>query len=192
LILALASSATASPGTTTRVSVSSDGGQASGSSVTPAVSDDGRFVAFNSNASNLVPNDTNSVNDVFVHDLETRATTRVSVDSLGNEASAQSLYPDISADGRFVAFPSEAPNLVPGDTNGAFDIFVHDRLLGATERVSVDSAEAQANAASSGNPYISGDGRFVVFDSAASNLVPGDTNAAADIFVRALWGPPSG
>jgi Tol biopolymer transport system component len=184
LALALVGTAGASPGSTTRVSVSSGGGEATGSSVTPSVSDDGRFAAFNSSASNLVPNDTNATNDVFVHDVETSTTTRVSVDSLGNEGTAMSLYPDISADGRFVAFPSQAPNLVPGDSNGAYDIFVHDRLLGTTERVSVDSAEVQANAGSSGIAYISGDGRFVAFDSPASNLVPGDTNAAADIFVR--------
>jgi Tol biopolymer transport system component len=184
LALALASTASASPGSTTRVSVSSGGGESTGASVAPSVSDDGRFAAFNSSASNLVPNDTNATNDVFVRDLETSTTTRVSVDSLGNEATAISLYADISADGRFVAFPSQAPNLVPGDTNGAFDIFVHDRVLGATERVSVDSAEVQANAGSSGIPYMSGDGRFVAFDSPASNLVAGDTNGASDVFVR--------
>jgi Tol biopolymer transport system component len=184
LALALAGTAGASPGTTTRVSVSSSGGEANLASVAPAVSDDGRFVAFNSNASNLVPNDTNATNDVFVHDIETSTTTRVSVDSLGNEAAGMSLYGDISADGRFVVFPSQAPNLVPGDSNGAYDIFVHDHLLGATERVSVDSAEVQSNASSSGIPYISGDGRFVAFNSDASNLVPGDSNATADIFLR--------
>ena len=93
--------------------------------------------------------------------------------------------PAISADGRFVAFDSEATNLVPGDTNDASDVFVRDRQTGTTRRVSVSSGGAQGNGASF-DPAISADGRFVAFNSDATNLVPGDTNGAADVFVRTL------
>src|SRR5207249_8340068 len=110
-------------------------------------------------------------------------TERVSVDSTGTEGNSASTQPSISADGRFVAFASDATNLVPGDTNGAIDVFVHDRLTGTTERVSVDSAGTQGNN-SSAEPSISADGRFVAFDSSATNLVPGDTNGAEDVFVH--------
>ena len=92
-------------------------------------------------------------------------------------------YPVISADGRFVAFSSYASNLVPGDTKGWYDVFVHDRQTGKTRRVSVSSGGAQGNG-NSGYPGISADGRFIAFASAASNLVPGDTNNLADIFVQ--------
>ncbi len=106
----------ASPGTTTLVSVDSAGNQANGGSYEPAFSADGRYVAFTSRASNLVPGDTNGDYDVFVRDRQTDQTTRVSVDSAGNEASPGSESPAISADGRYVAFESEASNLVQGDT----------------------------------------------------------------------------
>ena len=183
IVLALIGTAGASPGPTARVSVSSDGGESNAGSAAPSVSADGRFVAFASSATNLVPNDTNAVSDVFLRDVQAGTTSRVSVDAMGNEGSAQSLYPDMSADGRFVAFPSAAPNLVPGDTNGAFDIFVRDRVLGTNERVSISSDAAQGNGTSD-TPYISYNGRYVAFSSGASNLVPGDSNAAIDIFVR--------
>jgi serralysin len=104
--------------TITRVSVDSAGNQAIGNSVSPSISADGRFVAFESNASNLVPGDTNNKDDIFVRDVLTNTTTRVSVNSAGNQGnSGFSLFPSISADGRFVAFDSNASNLVPGDTN---------------------------------------------------------------------------
>jgi Tol biopolymer transport system component len=173
-------------GTTERVSVDSAGIEQVGGSgeLDPgSVSADGRFVAFASAAINLGPPDTNGVADVFVHDRQTRTTQRVSVDSAGNQGTGSSGAPAISADGRFVAFYSEATNLVPGDTNGVADVFVHDRLTGTTERVSVDSAGTQGNS-SSGSPAISADGRFVAFASLATNLVPGDTNGAWDVFVR--------
>lgn len=112
------------------------------------------------------------------------STELVSANSNGIRGNQPSLFASISADGRFIAFSSRATNLVPGDSNGKFDIFVRDRLGGTIERVSVDSAEAEANGDSYGRPAISADGRFVAFTSGASNLVPGDANGAEDIFVR--------
>jgi len=146
----------------------------------------GRFVAFKSRATNLVLGDTNFVEDVFVHDRETGETTRVSVATGGEQANgpSQDDEPGISADGRFVAFISEATNLVPGDTNGVKDIFVHDRQTGETTRVSVATGGGQANGPSEGQPALNGSGRFVVFSSEASNLVPGDTNGEDDVFVH--------
>src|SRR5439155_1190150 len=132
-------------GTTERVSVDSAGTQGNSDSVDASISADGRFVAFYSSANNLVPGDTNGAEDVFVHDRLTGTTERVSVDSAGTQGNSESFLPSISADGRFVAFYSDATNLVPGDTNGFEDVFVHDRLTGATERVSVASAGTQGN-----------------------------------------------
>ncbi|MFZ1413730.1 MAG: hypothetical protein WAS73_04000 [Defluviicoccus sp.] len=166
-----------------RVSIASGGQQADGNSGVPSISADGRFVAFWSDAGNLVLGDTNEAWDVFVHDRQTGTTERVSIASGGQQADGNSVDPSISADGRFVAFESDAGNLVPGDTNAPADVFVHDRQTGTTERVSVDSAGNQADG-SSGDPSISADGRFVAFVSYASNLVPGDTNAPADVFVH--------
>jgi hypothetical protein len=176
----------AAPGIT-RVSVDSSGAEANGGSTKPAVSDDGRYVAFQSSASNLVSEDTNNVDDIFVHDRQTGATTRVSVRSNGAQANDGASSPAISGDGLFVAFYSEASNLLNGDTNGFADIFVHDRQTGQTTRVSVDSIGNEANAPPP-HDYavvsISGDGRFVAFYSDASNLVGGDTNNETDIFVH--------
>jgi Ca2+-binding RTX toxin-like protein len=171
--------------TTTRVSLDSAGNQANRFSDRASISADGRFVAFTSEASNLVPGDTNQRNDIFVRDTLTNTTSRVSVDSAGNQQNGSSFFnaSSISADGRFVAFESNAGNLVPGDTNGDSDIFVRDTLTNTTTRVSVDSAGNQGNDVSY-NPSISADGRFVAFDSFASNIVPGDTNRERDIFVR--------
>jgi Tol biopolymer transport system component len=165
----------ASPGITARVSVDSDGNQANDESRGAIVSADGRYVAFTSYASNLVPGDTNGKADAFVHDRQTGQTARVSVDSAGNQAQYGGFASHISADGRYVVFQSVAPDLVPGDTNNEGDVFVHDRQTGETTRVSVDSAGNQANGESSGGA-ISADGRYVSFGSKASNLVPGDTN----------------
>jgi Tol biopolymer transport system component len=170
-------------GTTERVSVTGGGAEGNFESVYPSISDDGRFVAFVSYATNLVAVDANGFADVFVHDRQNGMNECVSVDSAGAQADSGSYYPSISPDGRFVEFHSLASNLVAGDTNGAWDVFVHDRQVGATERVSVDSAWAQGNFGSY-YPSISADGRFVAFQSTASNLVPGDTNGFDDIFVR--------
>jgi len=179
-------------GLTTRVSVSTSGAQGnqhSGMFSTLAISADGRFVSFVSLADSLVPNDTNAARDVFVHDRVTAETTRVSVDSFGVEGDGQSSssFSDIShhcsADGRYITFNSEATNLVLGDFNNRDDVFVHDRLTGLTERVSVDSVGLEGNGHSY-DPGISADGRFVVFDSVADDISPGDFNASSDVFVH--------
>src|SRR5437016_8015596 len=176
-------------GATERVSVASGGAEGNGSSgligfaFPPALSADGRFIAFVSFATNLVAGDTNGATDVFVHDRQTGTTERVSVASGGTQSNAASLGSALSADGRFVAFQSDATNLVAGDTNGATDVFVRDRQTGMTERVSVASDGTQANNVSS-YPALSADGRFVAFESDATNLVAGDTNGATDVFVH--------
>jgi Tol biopolymer transport system component len=167
----------------TRVSVASDGTQANEISLNPSISADGRYVAFDSFASNLVIGDTNGVLDVFVHDRLTGWTQRVSVSSAGVQGNQSSHTPSISADGRYVAFQSEATNLVDGDTNGWFDIFVHDRHTGVTELVSMGRDGGRANGTSR-YASISAEGRFVAFYSDADNLVSGDTNQQPDIFVR--------
>ncbi len=170
-------------GITTRVSVASDGTQANAHTDSFEISGDGRYVAFATTANNLVSGDTNGVEDVFVHDRQTGQTTRVSVSSGGVQATRHCEAPDISADGRYVAFQSAAFQLVPSDTNGHKDIFVHDRQTGNTTRVSVSSLGTQANGGSV-NPALSADGRFVAFSSWAANLVPFDLNAHTDIFVH--------
>ena len=168
---------------TRRISVASDGTQANGDCWEPVISANGQIVAFSSDASNLVADDTNGVRDVFVHDLVSGQTTRVSVASGGGEANGPSRDPAINADGRFVAFTSTASNLAAGDTNGVSDVFLHDRSTVSTQLVSVGLGGAPGNGASR-NPAVNGDGTVVAFDSAASNLVDGDTNQRDDVFVR--------
>ena len=170
-------------GATEIVSVDSSGVQGNSSSAYPAISADARVVAFGSGSTNLVPGDTNQKFDIFVHDLVTGATERVSIDSGGVEANGDSRSPAISSDGQVIAFLSDATNLVAGDTNGVTDVFVHDRGTGVTERVNVDSAGLQADYWS-GSLDVSDDGRIVAFDSAATNLVAGDTNQRSDVFVH--------
>jgi Tol biopolymer transport system component len=170
-------------GTTERVSVPADGAQPNGASFESSVSSDGRFVAFASDASNLVPGDRNGTTDVFVRDRALGRTERVSIGAGGTEGHGVSSLSSLSANGRFVAFASTAPNLVVGDRNGIRDVFVRDRALGTTERVSVSGAGVEANA-TSGQPFVSADGRFVSFTSTASNLVASDTNGVGDVFVR--------
>ena len=181
-------------GTTTRVSVASDGSQGTDLSYNPSVSGDGRFVAFWSTASNLVPGDTNGRSDVFVHERATGVTTRVSVASDGSQGgggssggTTGSFAPSISADGRFVAFFSYDSNLVSGDTNSVPDIFVHDRTTGTTTRVSVATDGSQSGSLSGGHsPSISADGRFVAFSSSAPEFIPNDTNGVGDVFIHDL------
>ena len=183
LALALLSIVLAADGATERVSVASDGGEANGLSNAASVSADGRFITFASDATNLVPDDNNNNRDIFVHDRLNGTTERVSLASDGAEGNALSFRPAISGDGRYVAFRSDSNNLVTDDTNDASDIFVHDRLAGATQRVSIASGGAQGNDDSL-TPSISADGRYVTFTSLANNLVPGDANDDRDVFLH--------
>jgi len=176
---------------TTRVSVNSTGASGNpcsgcSSNLPISISATGRFVAFSDNAPNLVKGDRNFRYDIFVHDQVRGETTRVSLSSAGGEANDDSGFPAISANGRFVAFASLASNLVPGDTNHRFDVFVRDRKRATTTRVSVSSTGAEADDGSVWRPAISADGRFVAFESASTNLVPNDHNGIRDVFVRDL------
>lgn len=197
------------PGTTERVSVACDGTEANAASSGAAISADGRYVAFRSQATNLLSGDTNdycgdsgtdNCSDVFVYDRQADDIERVSVASDGTEGNGHSWPPAISADGRYVAFVSRATNLVPNDTNGWHDVFVHDRQTGHTQRISVASDGTQADDLSGcqlscdyegencywvcGAPAISADGRLVAFGSWATNLVLDDTNDTYDVFVH--------
>ena len=167
---------------TQRVNVNSQGVPANSVSIHASISANGRYIAFGSFASNLVPGDTNQELDVFVRDRRNGTTTRVSLDSNGSQVSGQCAEPAISANGRFVAFWSSVA-MVPSDTSFYGDIFVRDLLTGTIEHVSI-GANGQSNDGDSELPSISDDGRFVLFASRASNLVPGDTNNIQDVFVR--------
>ena len=157
--------------------------QADGNSEVPSLSADGRYVAFDSYADNLVPGDTNGLSDVFVRDRWTDTTERVDVGPHGEQTTADSGQASISAGGRYIAYESWATELVPGDKDDAYDVYVYDRVTHATERVSVDSRGAGADGASFA-PSISADGRYIAYDSVAGNLVRGDTNGKYDVFVR--------
>src|SRR5262249_4741820 len=184
----------------TRVSVSSKGVEATGDSIAPALSADGRYVAFESGATNLVAGDTNGKRDVFVYDRSTQQTTMVSVASDGTPGNGDSISSTISADGRYVAFLSQATNLVSGDTNGLADVFVHDRQTGETTRVNLGPNGVEANSETwpEGDLYrygyfdmantqvaISGDGRYVAFVSLATNLAAAQPNTVpAGVCIR--------
>jgi Tol biopolymer transport system component len=174
--------------TTEMASVSSTGARANSSSFNPALSADGRYVAFHSFGTNLAAGDTNNSSDIFVRDRQARTTTRVSVSSSGAQGDGNSAIGTISADGRVVAFASFASTLVADDTNGQRDIFVHDRATRVTRRASVSSAGTQANQ-SSHNPRLAASGRFVTFESLASNLVLGFSGHHAYVHELSL---PSG
>jgi len=191
-------------GKTVLVSISTGGKQSNGWSGNASLSVSGRYIAFESSATNLVANDKDDFIDIFVHDRDADGdgtldepgavnTIRVSISSAGAPANGHSEVSSISANGRFVAFASSADNLVAGDNNASQDIFVHDRDVDGdgvydepsqvhTSRVSVASAGAESNG-DSYDPAISGDGRFVAFDSVADNLVISDTNQAQDVFL---------
>ncbi|HXE76446.1 MAG TPA: hypothetical protein VNN18_12550 [Candidatus Xenobia bacterium] len=181
------------------VSIGSDGLPANGESARPSISGDGRFVAFESLANNLVANDSNNRTDVFVRDTCagamgcTPSTTRVSVASNGAQAATGGFRSAISSSGRFVAFESDSTDLVAGDTNDANDIFVRDTCqsgppgcVPSTVRVSLANNGAQAIGGDSANPAMSPDARFIAFESFATNLVTGvtDTNNVQDVFLR--------
>ncbi len=172
-------------GQTRRVSVASDGSQGDGPSYEPILSADGSIVAFTSSAGTLVADDANLESDVFVHDLTTGETTRVNLNTAGNELRDDSSHLSMSANGRFVVFVTGDSFVVADDTNESADVFLLDRKKGVTTRLSVSSGGEQAD----GNSYataLSADGSVVAFASNAGNLVPDDDNDARDIFVRGL------
>jgi Tol biopolymer transport system component len=173
-------------GLTTLVTVSSNGVQGDAGGDHPAISADGRFVAFASYSDNLVAGDTSMSGDIFVRDLVAGTTGRVSVDVTGATPNGDSFGCSISGDGRLVAWVSNASNLVAGDTNGVMDAFARDRLIGVTARMSVSSKGGQANGDSGLTlaTALSADGRHVGFSSDATNLVPGDVNGVTDVYVR--------
>jgi Ca2+-binding RTX toxin-like protein len=174
--------------TVSRVSTAADGTQ-SNSGTSPsadlAISADGRYVVFVSNASNLVSGDTNGTFDVFVRDINTNTISRISTATNGTQGNGDSYGVAISADGRYVVFESDASNLVSGDTNGTRDVFVKDLTTNTITRISTAADGTQGNS-NSYNAAISADGRYVVFESDASNLVSGDTNGTRDVFVKDL------
>jgi hypothetical protein len=172
-------------GITWRASVASDGTE--GNSYVAqdsAISADGRYVVFGSRAWSLVPGDEQyGYEDVFIHDNQTGVTERISVSSSGVPGNKDSFYGvDISADGRYVVFTTEASNLVSNDTNNKWDIFLRDRQMNTTVRVSVSSTGSQSNG-NSWLPRISEDGDTVVYTSEATNLISSDSNNRWDIFV---------
>lgn len=198
-------------GTTLRVSVNGNGGEGNGKSDGPALSADGRYVAFESTATNLlaadptaqdvprVPRnldptgrieggDDNFASDIFVHDLKTGATKRVSVASDGSEAKGDSYHAAISGDGRRVAFVSVATNLVAGDTDHFREVFLHDLDSGATTRVCVAGNGGPCDKLGI-TPALDGDGGRIAFASEATNVVADDRNSEPDVFVRFSGGP---
>ena len=188
LAAALAATA-AAPLTVERASISPTETEGNGASYGPvAISDDGTFVAFASDANNFTPRDTNTRTDIFVRNRVTGFTEVASVARGGVLGGGNSGVPTISGDGRFVAFESLSTNLVTGDANGQSDVFVRDRR-GVTVRVSVSSARAEGNAVSS-HGFISSDGKFVAFRSDATNLDPRDNNGFPDVFVQQLVDDP--
>lgn len=168
-----------------RISVANDGAQVTGTSTSPSISPDGRYVAFVSSAPTLVAGDTNGRADVFVRDRVAHTTVRVSVAGDGAQATGASGTPSISDDGQRVAFLSNAYDLVPDDANGAIDVFVRDLAAGTTVRASVSATGQEADLPTTA-ATLSGDGKVVVFVSAATNLVTGDANGVDDVFARVL------
>jgi Tol biopolymer transport system component len=168
------------------VSVSASGAVGNSASFRPSISADGRLVAFESFASNLVAGDTNNATDVFLYDSRTGRTQRLSVATGGIQANGQSfagVQPSISLDGRYVVFYTDATNLAAGDTNASFDVMIRDLKTRTTRRVSVSSSGTQGNGASF-LPSISADGRYIAFESTAGNLSPGDSPGTDDVFIR--------
>lgn len=170
-------------GATTRVSLSDSEAQGDGGSFSPSMSADGRYVAFWSNAANLVDGDDNAMSDVFVRDVQDGTTVRASVSSDGGEGNGDSSDPSISPDGQWVSYWSAAENLVPDDSNGMRDVFLHDVQAAETTRVSVANDGSQADADCYA-PNVGSGGDLVAFDSEATTLVAGDTNPGSDIFLH--------
>ncbi|MEK6748678.1 MAG: HYR domain-containing protein [Pseudomonadota bacterium] len=171
-------------GATELISVANNGTIGNNHSSWPSISNDGRIVAFLSLAGNLTPGDTNAKYDVFMRDRKFSTTTRISVDNAGNQANDFSWRPVVSGNGRFIAYWSNATNLVPNDTNAEGDVFVYDRIKNTVERVNVDTLGNAANATTDRMFGVSNDGLVISFNSFATNLVAGDSNRNSDVFVR--------
>jgi len=169
-------------GITEQASVTATGTGGNDTSQHPSISEGGRIIAFESRAHNLTDNDANGKADIFIYNRESKIVQRISTDSTGIEGNGDSEHPSISADGRYIAFASDADNLVSDDTNEVADIFLYDRKTHTLQRVSVNFSGAEGNGFSA-SPNISADGRYVTFQSNASNLIPTDTNGIFDIFV---------
>lgn len=176
-------------GTTTRLSVHSNGTEGNGGSSEPTIADNGQYVVYASLANNLVSGDSNNYQDIFLRNIGGNSTERVSLASNGTQPDASSYQPDVSADGRYVAFRSAAGNLVSGDWLVADDVFVRDRTMNTLTRASINGAGEIGNG-NSGEPMLTANGRYVVFSSQASNLVSGDTNGRRDIFLHDRKSPP--
>ncbi|NJK69236.1 MAG: hypothetical protein HC941_24380 [Microcoleus sp. SU_5_3] len=172
--------------TATLVSTNSAGEIANAASLFPSISGNGRFVAFDSTATNFATDDTNNAADIFWRDLSNNTTIRISLSAIGEQGNGISSLPAISNNGQLVAFQSLASNLVTGDTNNRADIFLRDVQANTTTRVSAWATGEQGNGNSVSAPAISGTGRFVAFVSDSSNLVPGDANNLPDVFMRDL------
>lgn len=170
-------------GRTSRVSIGGSHTQANAGSSNPAISASGRYVAFSSEATNLVRNDRNARQDVFIRDRTLAVTERASVTSSGEAANDVSSEADLSGNGRFVGFSSYATNLAANDPNSRSDVFLRDLDKARTRPLSVTPAGRTGNGGS-WSPSVNSDGRYVAFLSSASDLIPGDTNGSTDVFVR--------
>jgi Tol biopolymer transport system component len=168
---------------TALVSTAADGTAGDSDSGTPRISANGRYVAFESWSANLVPGDTNGINDIFVKDRHTGAIERINVADDGTQAGIASIAFSISGNGRYVAFDSLDADLVPGDTPDSEDVFIRDLRTGRTEILIGPGPEGSFTYA----PSISADGRYVAFTSSRSDLVAGDTNGESDAFVHDRW-----
>lgn len=166
-----------------RVSVDSNGIEGNYISVAPTISHDGEIITFQSDAWNLVPGDVNGNSDVFIHNRLTGVTSRISESASGAGGNWDSFAPALSADGSTIAYTSHATNLGPIDNNLFADIYQWNRGTGTTTLVSSAIGGTPSNHGS-GDPCISGDGRFIAFESYASNLVPADGNGHKDIFLH--------
>ena len=171
-------------GITKLVSVSSIGTQGDGDSFHPVISADGSTVAYVSRASDLVAGDSEGIADIFLYDMATKETSRITFGSDGNEADGNSDNPALSSDGRYVVYHSSATNLIPNDTNEQTDVFRYDRQTGKTVRVSVDFQGNELTDGPSTAPVISATGRYVDFQSDASYITPCDDNHHSDVFRR--------
>ncbi len=177
------------------ISININGDMGDGSSEHASITVDGRWVVFDSDSLDMVGDDNNGVNDIFIRDTVNNSTARLS-NGMNGETNGRSDHPDITPDGRYVVFDSDASNIVANDTNDSKDVFLYDRELDVFSLISVDNNGVQANADSS-QPRMSADGNTVVFLSKATNLDVADTNNRQDVYVRDLstgqttWASPA-